>query len=339
MSTLRIFNVSEYVYAGSYSEENPYAKRVPKYFGGVVEHVDGRWSAKTLPTGGFAFIFNTLFEYLGRKFVKKEDETIVYCIDKPPTVKQQLYRDIFEGVDGYKSHRPKKKISTKIQLDFIEDLLKAHTPNVYSYPGYEADDIIATIVRDYEDSFDKIIVHTRDSDLFCLVSDKTEIQPVGTRGHYVTKDNYINEVKTRNGDGIRYNGILMYKMFTGDKSDNIPSVDNKIKNMLATIPSNCYERFNDLDYQRAMIDKYTMFDIKTVKLFDLIAPTLLPVTFELYDEYIDPVKVNATGRIIGNGYARDDVPASTEVDSKVKSILDEATERYTLLKMEEEYYG
>lgn len=336
MRTLRIFNVSEYVYAGASVKETNSFKRVPKYFGGVIEMPDGSFGSKVLPTGGISFTFNTLVEHIIR--VKNgEQEIACFCVDKTPTVKKAMYKDLCNGYDGYKATRKPKPIKTKIQLDAIESLLLKHTPNVYSSEGYEADDWIATIVNQYEADFDRVIIHTRDSDLFSLVSEKTSIACVGSRGKEINCRNYAQMVRDNKDNEIPYNGILIDKLLRGDSSDNIPSVRNEIKQAINKIPLYLYPRFNNLEYLRETVDNYTMYDTQTVKLLDIVAPTIINEKVNLYDEGISASLLNATAVLIGNKYARSDMNKDVEYE-EVRNILEVYATKY-MEEMEGSFYG
>ena len=51
MKVLRIYNVSEYVFAGASPKKNSYGNRF-SYYGGQRELSDGSWAASYLPAGG-----------------------------------------------------------------------------------------------------------------------------------------------------------------------------------------------------------------------------------------------------------------------------------------------
>lgn len=344
MSTLRIFNVSDYVHAGGAPRgKNSYSSE-PTYKAGVCQLPDGSWDSKQLPTGGISFMLNELFEYVIRQSQSKEEEVIVFCIDSSPDIKRELYNDVFGSQYGYKGTRPQKTLSMSIQRDAILNVLKLVCNNVLIAPGYEADDIIVWLVDEYKDSYDEVIVHTRDADLFCLVDDNVSIHPVGLRGLTVTKDNYENVVQEKNKYGIPYNCVLLDKLFYGDKSDNIPGVGEPyITTIRNGIPSSMNEYLGNFNLLRNLVSKSVRGDKRVLGILDVLTPLPMPEDYDLtlYTDDILLDRLNYLGALVGNKYCHKIrlegyQSASTnryfgKAESKypdIKEILDYYTDEY-----------
>jgi len=96
--------------------------------------------------------------------------------------------------------------------------------------GIEADDTIAYITQMYEETADKITVVSTDRDFYQLVGDKIQVWSPIKKKMYDTKA-IIDEF------GIHPNNMVLYRSFTGDKSDNIPGVNGiGPKTILKLIP-------------------------------------------------------------------------------------------------------
>jgi len=96
--------------------------------------------------------------------------------------------------------------------------------------GIEADDTIAYITQMYEETADKITVVSTDRDFYQLVGDKIQVWSPIKKKIYDTKA-IIDEF------GIHPNNMVLYRSFTGDKSDNIPGVNGiGPKTILKLIP-------------------------------------------------------------------------------------------------------
>tara|TARA_R110000751_G_scaffold49011_1_gene109368 strand:+ start:1999 stop:3051 length:1053 start_codon:yes stop_codon:yes gene_type:complete len=96
--------------------------------------------------------------------------------------------------------------------------------------GIEADDTIAYIAQMYNETCKKITIVSTDRDFYQLVDDRIQVwSPIKKKMYDVQA--IIDEF------GVHPNNMVLYRSFTGDKSDNIPGV-NKIgpKTILKLIP-------------------------------------------------------------------------------------------------------
>lgn len=304
MSTLRIFNVSDYIHAGGAPRSKGSFSKPPTYYAGVRELPDGSWGASRLPTGGIAFSLNPIFERMTSEDYK--DETLVFCIDTTPTIKRDMYSALLRDETGYKANRPKKLLDISIQRDAIYDILRLISPNVLICEGYEADDIIASLVWKYKKSYDKIIIHTRDQDLYCLVDDNVSIDLVGDKGKVVTKTTFSSVLSDKYGMPLPYNGVMLEKLFYGDTSDNIPGVGESFSEAIRrAIPKDKYHFLTNINILRTWVGKAVNYNPIVCGILELLLPMKVPdEVLELYDEPIDINILAYLGNRVGNKYCK-----------------------------------
>ena len=157
-----------------------------------------------------------------------KEVTISVCFDSKS---QRTEED-----DDYKSNRGGRLDSVDFEaIDTIRELMTRAGYNVYKEDGKEADDLIADLVKRYENDFDFTVIYTPDSDLMCYLSEKVGIMRYKTGGNGKKGDfgsshtpvsintfaEYMsNELKC----DMRLNTIILYKVLCGDKSDCIKGV-------------------------------------------------------------------------------------------------------------------
>lgn len=304
MSVLRIYNVSDYIHAGAAPRTKDSFSKPPVYYAGVRELPDGSWSASRLPTGGISFALNPIFEALASPTI--EDETLVFCIDAAPTIKRDLYSKVLKDETGYKANRPKKLIDVSIQREAIKDILSLVSHNVLYVEGYEADDIIASLVTMYRKSYDEIIIHNRDSDLFCLVNDNVSNAMVGNQGKVVTKENFSSVNSTKDGYPMPFNGILLNKLIEGDVSDNIPGIGTFLgKPIQDFITPDKQKYLTNFSLFRTWVGTACGYNPLVMGIADLLIPLTVPEeNLTLYDEPINVNRLCYLGAKVGNKYCK-----------------------------------
>lgn len=132
---------------------------------------------------------------------------------KGPTFRHEEYAD-------YKAHRKELDHDLIVQFDIVRDVVRAFSIPIYEKKGFEADDIIGTIVKTLEEEI-PIVVVTGDMDTLQLVSEKTSVFTL-KRGISDTILYTPELVQEKYGFEPRY--ISDYKGLAGDPSDNIPGV-------------------------------------------------------------------------------------------------------------------
>jgi len=129
------------------------------------------------------------------------------------------FRDL--EYQGYKAKRVKPPQELYDQIPLIKKLVKALFIPIYEKKGFEADDLIGTIVQKVKDKKIKVIIVTSDLDVLQLVNKQTEIYTL-KKG---IKDTVVYDQKAvKERYGLLPRQIIDYKGLKGDPSDNIIGV-------------------------------------------------------------------------------------------------------------------
>ena len=125
--------------------------------------------------------------------------------------------------DDYKDYKAtRKKADQELydQLPITKEVISAFNIPLLEQSGFEADDIIGSLSKQYEDKVDVVIV-TGDMDELQLVSDKTTVFTM-RKGF---SDTFIYDEKAVHDKyGVTPEEFIVYKALKGDTSDNIPGV-------------------------------------------------------------------------------------------------------------------
>ena len=142
---------------------------------------------------------------------------LVACFDMPELTHRHL------AYDAYKAGRKKTEEDLIWQLNKARDVFRAFNIPFYEKGGFEADDLIGTIVEILKDRDDlEIIIASGDMDTLNLVSgDKVKVYTL-KKG---IKDTVVyNESSVVERFGFKPNLLPDYKGLRGDPSDNIPGI-------------------------------------------------------------------------------------------------------------------
>ncbi len=121
----------------------------------------------------------------------------------------------------YKANRKPMPDDMVYQIPVIQSLLEAMGIPVVITPGYEADDIIATLARRESGQGNRVRIISGDKDLFQLLSDSVKmVRP--SRG--VNLSNEVGPEYLQDKFGLAPEQITDYLALKGDSSDNIPGV-------------------------------------------------------------------------------------------------------------------
>ncbi len=170
-------------------------------------------SSKGEPTGALYGLVSILV----RVIADLKPDYLVAAFDVPkPTYRHVVY-------EGYKAQRPKTDDALISQIKRSRDVLEALNIPHYEHEGFEADDVIGTVVEKLKKQKDlKITIASSDLDTLQLVE--------GTRVRVFTHKKGLSEtllydkaaVVNRYGFEPKY--VPDYKGLNGDQSDNIPGV-------------------------------------------------------------------------------------------------------------------
>ncbi|MEI6843199.1 MAG: DNA polymerase [bacterium] len=204
-------------------------------------------SGKGEPTGALYGLCTLLI-----KLIKDlKPDYIIACYDLPgATQRHEVYAD-------YKAGRKKTDDELIFQLERSKDVFKAFNIPMYSSPGFEADDMLGTIVEKVKD--DKqidVVIASGDMDTLQLVS--------GEKVRVYTLKKGIKDTVIYNEDGVverfGFGPELLpdYKGLRGDPSDNIigiPGIGEKTAQELILKFGSLEEIYKKLKKDTAQFEK------------------------------------------------------------------------------------
>ncbi len=156
--------------------------------------------------------FSTLFSLMS---AYKMDYLAVVMDERAPTFRKEMYPE-------YKANRDKAPEDLHAQVPMIRSTLEKMHIACLSQPGFEADDIIATLSRiAYENGIETVMV-TGDKDLLQLVNDHVFALRPPRKGENQYRFFRSDEVKEE--FGVSPEQIVDYLSIIGDKADNIPGI-------------------------------------------------------------------------------------------------------------------
>ena len=140
----------------------------------------------------------------------------VACYDRPePTFRHQI-------LPSYKSQRPKVPSELVFQLVQSKNFFEAFGFKTIEKSGYEADDLIGTLVEKFKNKVEKIIIVTGDLDTLQLVEDEKVV--VWTMKKGISEVIIYDEKKVKEKYNLLPSQIPDYKALVGDQSDNIEGI-------------------------------------------------------------------------------------------------------------------
>jgi 5'-3' exonuclease len=155
----------------------------------------------------------------------------------------------------YKANRPKFELSEQIQD--LKNIMGCLNVSQVEYPGEEADDCIASLVKKYSDEKNQVFVYTSDKDMLQLVRDGRVIVIKPKVG--IHPERIFDEAGVKEVFGVGPRDLECYQSFKGDSVDNIPGVPRiKTACLVALIekyktPQNIYAHLEEeklTDFQR-----------------------------------------------------------------------------------------
>ncbi len=171
----------------------------------------------TSPTGAPTGALYGVVAILLKIIEELKPDYITACFDLPePTYRHEVYKE-------YKSGRKKTDDSLIEQIIRSRDIFEAFGIRIYEKVGFEADDILGTIVEQTKDNKDiNIIIASGDMDTLQLVNKKKVKVYTMRKG---IKDTVLYDEKAVK-DRFQFGPLLVpdYKGLRGDPSDNIPGI-------------------------------------------------------------------------------------------------------------------
>jgi DNA polymerase-1 len=170
---------------------------------------------------GFTRILLTVLKEL-------QPEYVAVAFDLPvPTFRHKEYV-------GYQVQRPEMDKELKGQIERVWEVVKTLNIPIFTAPGFEADDVIASLARQAQKKFEirpparragnpkfEIIIVTGDRDIMQLVREGVKVYAPG-RGF--SEGEFFDRQKVKETLGVWPEQIVDYKALVGDASDNYPGV-------------------------------------------------------------------------------------------------------------------
>lgn len=144
------------------------------------------------------------------KALKEDWDAVIVVFDaKAPSFRHEAY-------GGYKAGRAPTPEDFPRQLALIKELVDLLGLARLEVPGYEADDVLASLAKKAEKEGYEVRILTADKDLYQLLSDRIHVlHPEG----YLITPAWLWEKY-----GLRPDQWADYRALTGDESDNLPGV-------------------------------------------------------------------------------------------------------------------
>lgn len=155
----------------------------------------------------------------------------------------------FKLHDGYKAGRRKKPLH-KDAFKVFKRMFGYYGVHCVDIPeGYEADDVIGTIITKFKDDVPVLKIYSGDRDFTQLVDDKTTL--LYPNGGKSGRELFMTPAVVEEVMGVRPELIVPYKALVGDKSDGysgVPSIGEKTA-------INLLNRFSTIEELYANLDK------------------------------------------------------------------------------------
>lgn len=189
-----------------------------------------------------------------------------------PATSSLKNRSIFEGYKQNRNKEAKKEVYCYI-VDIIKALSAKLDSEVFSFikeRGYEADQLLACVVKRYYETHE-IIIYSGDKDLLQLTSySNTYIADKFEKGKFLIKTDKEIFQKFKNSKGEDFSristnkrDILKYRSLKGDPSDNLSSVFPRIKDKeIAEIIQNHWVDNQEEPLTEERIDKIIEDDLE-----------------------------------------------------------------------------
>jgi DNA polymerase-1 len=140
---------------------------------------------------------------------------LAFAVDSPEaTFRDELYSE-------YKAGRARTPDALSRQLERLPALLQALCVPVHRVPGFEADDVLATLARNARIRSEAALVVSGDRDLLQLAQAPVRVHFIGKRGQKAVT---YGEPEVRERFGIPPERLPTWTALIGDASDNLPGV-------------------------------------------------------------------------------------------------------------------
>jgi DNA polymerase-1 len=161
-----------------------------------------------------------------------------------PTFRHEMVKD-------YKAGRAETPDILRQQFGLVKQVVETLQVPLIAVPGFEADDVIATLATRARDRGDDVIVVTGDRDAYQLVEDPHIKVLYNRRG--VSDYAFYDEAGIKERTGVTPKDYPLYASLRGDPSDNLPGVPGVGEKTAAKLVNT----YGDIDGIFANVEKQT----------------------------------------------------------------------------------
>ena len=157
---------------------------------------------------------NAIFGFTGdlQHIIKEKQPTHLIC-----AMESQGEQERVAIYDDYKANRGEMPDDLRPQIPLILDVVEGFRIPVVSCPGWEADDVIATLARQAEAAGMDVRIVTSDKDARQLITPKVKI-------YSIRKKQFLDEEGLLEDWGVRPDQVIDFQSLVGDSVDNVPGV-------------------------------------------------------------------------------------------------------------------
>jgi DNA polymerase-1 len=133
-----------------------------------------------------------------------------------------------EQLPEYKATR--EKLGAELQQDFdrsierVEELLRAFSVPLVAVPGYEADDVIATLAVRFAAAGNDVVIVSGDKDFYQLIGPRISLLNPGRGGPAAVDEQLVTAVRASERLGVPPERVVDFLALVGDSADNVPGV-------------------------------------------------------------------------------------------------------------------
>ncbi len=180
-----------------------------------------------------------------------QPDYLVSCFDTPkPTFRNHLFKE-------YQIQRPKIENDFIVQIPLVKEALDKAAIFRIEKDGYEADDIIGTITKIFDNEKFRVVIVTGDKDIFQLINDNVF---VASPQLGLANIKVFDKVEVERKLDIPPSRIVDYKALVGDPSDNYPGA----KGIGPKTASRLIHQFGSVDDIYKNIDQIDSIKIREV---------------------------------------------------------------------------
>jgi DNA polymerase-1 len=173
--------------------------------------IHGLATSRGLPTNA-TYGFTTML----RKLLQDERPEHAAVLFDPPgkTARHQQYAE-------YKANRPAMDADLAVQLPYIRRVCEAFRLPIVELPGFEADDVIATLAGQAVAAGLRVVIVSADKDLLQLVDDAVVVLNPGREGTGAT---FLDRKAVEEKWSVPPERVVDVLALVGDSVDNVPGV-------------------------------------------------------------------------------------------------------------------